>query len=221
MEKKTLATAAVASTLGGALAGATFLAPGFAGAQDDTGTEADSETTETETADEARPEAGERIAETLQALVDDGTLTQAQLDAVVDTLVEARPDGLRGHRGQRGGFGGIGNADLAGVLGLESSDLREALVDGQTLAEIAAEQGVATEDLVDALVDAAEERVATALENERIDQERADEILAEAAEKAEDLVNGELEFEGRRGFGGRHGGFGGGDESTPETDADA
>lgn len=212
MEKKTLATAAVASTLGGALAGATFLAPGFAGAQDDT---------DTETTDDARPEAGERIAEALQGLVDDGTITEAQLDAVVDALVDARPEGLGGHRGHRGGFGGIGNADLAEVLGLEQADLREALVDGQTLAEIAAEQGVATEELVDALVDAAEERVSTALENERIDQDRADEILAEAAEKAEDLVNGELEFEGRRGFGGRHGGFGGGDESTPETDADA
>lgn len=211
MQKKTLATAAVASTLGGALAGATLLAPGFAGAQED-----ETPTTTEETTDTARPEAGERIAEALQGLVDDGTITQAQLDAVVDTLVEARPE--RGDRGHRGGFGG--GADLAEVLGLEQAELREAIAGGQSLADVAAEQGVDTQDLVDALVDAAEERVTTGLENGRIDQEKADEILAGAAEKAEDLVNGELSFEGRRGPGGPRGGFGGGD-AAPEADADA
>jgi len=215
MQKKTLATAAVASTLGGALAGATLLAPGLAGAQED-----ETPTTTEETTDTARPEAGERIAEALQGLVDDGTITQAQLDAVVDTLVdtlvEARPE--RGDRGHRGGFGG--GADLAEVLGLEQAELREAIAGGQSLADVAAEQGVDTQELVDALVDAAEERVATGLENGRIDQEKADEILAGAAEKAEDLVNGELSFEGRRGPGGPRGGFGGGD-AAPEADADA
>jgi len=211
MQKKTLATAAVASTLGGALAGATLLAPGLAGAQED-----ETPTTTEETTDTARPEAGERIAEALQGLVDDGTITQAQLDAVVDTLVEARPE--RGDRGHRGGFGG--GADLAEVLGLEQAELREAIAGGQSLADVAAEQGVDTQELVDALVDAAEERVATGLENGRIDQEKADEILAGAAEKAEDLVNGEISFEGRRGPGGPRGGFGGGD-AAPEADADA
>jgi hypothetical protein len=211
MQKKTLATAAVASTLGGALAGATLLAPGLAGAQED-----ETPTTTEETTDTARPEAGERIAEALQGLVDDGTITQAQLDAVVDTLVEARPE--RGDRGHRGGFGG--GADLAEVLGLEQAELREAIAGGQSLADVAAEQGVDTQELVDALVDAAEERVATGLENGRIDQEKADEILAGAAEKAEDLVNGESSFEGRRGPGGPRGGFGGGD-AAPEADADA
>jgi hypothetical protein len=211
MQKKTLATAAVASTLGGALAGATLLAPGLAGAQED-----ETPTTTEETTDTARPEAGERIAEALQGLVDDGTITQAQLDAVVDTLVEARPE--RGDRGHRGGFGG--GADLAEVLGLEQAELREAIAGGQSLADVAAEQGVDTQELVDALVDAAEERVATGLENGRIDREKADEILAGAAEKAEDLVNGEISFEGRRGPGGPRGGFGGGD-AAPEADADA
>ncbi len=211
MQKKTLATAAVASTLGGALAGATLLAPGLAGAQEDETPDAVEET--------VRPEAGERIAEALQGLVDDGTLTQAQLDAVVDTLVEARPDrGDRGPRGHRGGFGG--GADLAEVLGLEQAELREAIAGGQSLADVAAEQGVDPQDLIDAIVDAAEERVATGLENGRIDQEKADEILANAEEKAEDLVNGELDFEGRRGPGGPRGGFGGGD-AGPEADADA
>jgi len=205
MNKKTLATAAAASTLGGALAGATLLAPGMAGAQDDTETPAPVEET-------ARPEAGERMSAALQGLVDDGTITQAQLDAVVDTLVEARPE--RGPRGHHGGFGG--GADLADILGLEQADLREAIVGGQTLADVAAEQGVDTQDLIDAIVDAAEERVATALESGRIDQDKADEILAGAEEKADDIVNGE--FEGTRGPRGPRGGFGEG-APTPEADA--
>ena len=196
MQHKTLATAAIASTLGGALAGATLLAPGFAGAQDDPDTPDAVEET-------VRPEAGDRIAAALQGLVDDGTITPAQLDAVVTTLVEALPErGPRGH---------------AELLGLERSELREAIAGGQTLADVAAAQGVDTQELVDALVDAAEERVATALENGRIDQERADEILADATEKAEDLVNGDLEFEGR-GHRGLRGGFGG---PHAEPDADA
>jgi len=202
MQKKTLATAAVASTLGGALAGATLLTPGLAGAQDDTDTPEAVEAT-------VRPEAGERITEALQGLVDDGTITQAQLDAVVETLVEARPE--RGPRGHGGPGRFAGGADLAEILGLEQSELREAVTGGQSLADVAAEQGVDTQELVDALVDAAEERVSGALENGRIDQEKADEILSGAEQRAEDLVNGDISFEGRRGPGGHRGGFGDGE----------
>lgn len=203
MQKKTLATAAVASTLGGALAGATLLAPGLAGAQDEVDTPDAVEQT-------APSEAGDRITDALQGLVDDGTITQAQLDAVVDTLVEARPD--RGSHGRRGPGRFGGGADLAEVLGLEQDALREAIAGGQTLADVAAEQGVDTQDLIDAIVDAAEERVATGVENGRIDQERADEILAGAEEKAEDLVSGEISFGGRRG----HGGPGAGDAAEAD-----
>ena len=209
IKKKTLATAAVATTLGGALAGATLLAPGLAGAQDDVETPDAVEET-------ARPEAGERIADALQGLVDDGTITQAQLDAVVETLADALPE--RGHvRGPRGFSGG---ADLAEILGIDQADLREAIAGGQSLADVAAEQGVDTQDLIDAIVDAAEERVAGALEEGRLDQDKADEILANAEERAEDLVNGEINFEGRRGPGGPRGGFGDA-EGAPDADADA
>jgi hypothetical protein len=212
MQKKFLATAAAASTLGGALAGATLLAPGLAGAQDDTDTPAPAGET-------VRPEAGERLSVALQGLVDDGTLTEAQLEAVVETLSEARAEfeGDRpGHRGHRGP-GGPGGADLAGILGLEQDALREAVSGGQSLADVAAEQGVDTQDLIDAIVDAAEERANGAVESGRIDQEKADEIVAGAAERAEDLVNGEIELGARRGPGGPRGEFGPG--APAEADA--
>lgn len=209
MNKKMIATAAAASTLGGAVAGATLLAPGGAGAQDDT---TDDGTTVEE---RVRPEPGERIAEALQGLVDDGTLTEAQVDAVIDALEEARPDGRHGHRGP-GRF--LAGADLAEILGLESSEIRDALVDGTSLADLADQQGIDSQELVDAIVAATEERVNSAVEAGRIDDEKADEILAGAAERAESIVEGE--FEGPRGPGGPRDRFAPGTQ-TPDADADA
>ncbi len=200
--KKLTASLIAASTLGGAAAGATLLAPGIAGAQDDVDPVEETET--------VRPEFGERITEALQPLVDDGTLTDSQVDAVVGALEEARPEdgGRRGH-GQRGNRG-AGAGVVADILGLEGSDIRDALQDGSTIADLAAEQGVSTDDIVDALVEAAEERVAGALESGRIDQEKADEILANAEQHAEDVVNGDFEPGQGRGFRG-----------GPPADADA
>jgi len=209
MQKKFLATAAVASTLGGAVAGATLLAPGLAGAQEGADTPAPTE-------EMVRPDAGERITTALQGLVDDGTLTEEQVQAVVDALREARAElGQRGPRGHRGAP--LGGADLAEILGLEQDALREAVMGGQSLADIAAEQGVDTQDLVDAIVAATEERVNGAVESGRIDEDKADEIIAGAEERAERIVNGE--FEGRRGPGGPGGHDGPGEHDGVGPDA--
>lgn len=196
MHKKLMATAVAASTLGGAAAGATLLAPGFAGAQDGTDTEAESPSPEQE---QIRPEPGERIRAALQGLVDNGTLTDSQVDAVIEALADARPEGFEGRRGpgHRGhglrGALGEGGADIAGLLDMEPTDVRDALREGATIADLAAQQGVDVDTIVDAIVDAAVERVDGALESGRIDQEKADEILANAEERAEAMVNGELE----------------------------
>lgn len=187
VKKTVAATAIAASTLGGVAAGATLFAPGFAGAQDGTDDSTPTEPT--------RPDPSARISEALQPLLDDGTLTADQVDAVVEALEAARPE--RGQRGHRG-FGG--GADIAEVLGVESSELRDALQSGQTIAEVAEANGVAVQDVVDAIVAATEERVNGALESGRIDQEQADEILAGSAERADAIVNGEIEL-GRRGHG--------------------
>ncbi len=187
-------TAIAASTLGGVAAGAAFFTPMIAGAQDDV-----------VEAEQAAPERGERISEALQVLVDDGTLTEAQRDAVVETLQNARPDRgeFRERLGQRGPRGA---GEIAEILGLEGSEMREALRNGSSIAELAEAQGIDSADVVDAIVARAEERLDTAVENGRIDDTQAAEMLTQAAERAEDLVNGEIEFGGRRGH---HRGFGG------------
>lgn len=183
--KKSLAAAAIAATtLGGAAAGATLFTPVIAGAQDsaDTGAEA--------------PESS-RVSDALQGLVDDGTIDESQRDAVVAALQEARAErsGHRGH-GQRG------TGVIAETLGLEPTELRAALQSGQSLADIAADQGISIDDLVDAIVDQVEERVDGALESGRIDEEKAAEILADAEARAEAIISGEFE-PGKRGAGRR------------------
>ena len=180
-------TAIAASTLGGVAAGAAFFTPVIAGAQDDA-----------VEAEQAAPEHGTRISEALQVLVDDGTLTEAQRDAVVETLQNARPD--RGEFRERlGPRGPRGAGEIAEILGLEGSEMREALRNGSSIAELAEAQGIDTADIVDAIVARAEERLDTAVENGRIDDTQAAEMLTRTAERAEDLVNGEIEFGGRRG----------------------
>jgi len=184
-------TAIAASTLGGVAAGAAFFTPVIAGAQDDA-----------VEAEQAAPEHGTRISEALQVLVDDGTLTEAQRDAVVETLQNARPD--RGEFHDHHGPHGAG--EIAEILGLEGSEIREALRNGSSIADLAEAQGIDTADIVDAIVASAEERLDAAVENGRIDDAQAAEMLTQATERAEDLVNGEIEFGGRRGH---HRGFGG------------
>ena len=189
--KRSVAIAAIAaSTLGGVAAGAAFFTPVIAGAQDDV-----------VEAEQAAPERGERISEALQVLIDDGTLTEAQRDAVVETLQNARPDRgeFRERRGPRGPRGPRGAGEIVEILGLEGSEMREALRNGSSIAELAEAQGIDSADVVDAIVARAEERLDTAVENGRIDDTQAAEMLTQAAERAEDLVNGEIEFGGRRG----------------------
>ena len=180
-------TAIAASTLGGVAAGAAFFTPVIAGAQDDV-----------VEAEQAAPERGERISEALQVLVDDGTLTEAQRDAVVETLQNARPDRgeFRERLGQRSPRGA---GEIAEMLGLEGREIREALRNGSSIAELAEAQGIDSADIVDAIVARAEDRLDTAVENGRIDDVQAAEMLTRTAERAEDLVNGEIEFGGRRG----------------------
>jgi len=134
-----------------------------------------------------RPDRGAWLEEALQPLIADGTITQAQADAVTTALQEARPDGRPGGRGTgRGmGHGRIGHSleAAATALGITSDELRTALRDGQTIAEVAAEKGVDIQTVIDAM--AAE--VKTHLDEEvaagERTQEEADAKLADAIER--------------------------------------
>jgi len=146
---------------------------------------------------EAPAEAGTRLRDTLQTLVDDGTITAEQADAVTARLVENRPErGDRGGRGEGrdegggpGTFGrGVASEALTDLLGLDAQELRQQLRDGATLAEIATAQGVDPRAVIDELVAELTERVDNAVENGRIDQAEADQKLADAEAKITDMV---------------------------------
>lgn len=134
------------------------------------------------------------VQDALGGLVEDGTITQEQADAVEEALEDARPDqgfgGRFGHPGFALGFGGE-LSTVAESLGIDEDELRSALEDGRTIAEIAEELGVDVQDVVDDIVAAQRARLDDAVAEGYLTQEDADEILAGAEERASALVNGE------------------------------
>jgi hypothetical protein len=133
-------------------------------------------------------------------LVADGTLTQAQADAVVSTLIEARPEGP-GRGGEGRGRSGPSLDAAATALGLSVEDLRAQLRDGSTLAEIATVQGVDVATVVDALVAEATTRLNEAVTAGRLTQEEADAKLVDIEARITEFVNEGGHRDGHRGGG--------------------
>jgi polyhydroxyalkanoate synthesis regulator phasin len=178
--RKTLAAATVAASLvAGGVVGAVVGTPSLASAAETTAG------------------AASWVQEALTGLVSDGTITQAQADAVEAALDEARPE--RGH-GPGGGFGDhVGLSAIAEALQMTEDEVRAGLAEGQTIAELAAEAGVDPQAVIDAIVAAQQERLAEAVEAGELTQEEADELLADAEERAAAIVNGEAPAFGGRG----------------------
>lgn len=204
-QKKFVTAGLVAGLIAGGGAGLVLTSGGFAGASS-TGLPSAVVVDDTETPDAGIDGRGARLAEVLQPLVTDGTLTQAQLDAVIETLVANAPgrgghDGPRGgHDGpgdRRGGRGGPGLEAAAEALGLTRAELHAELRDGATLAEIAAEQGVSQQTVIDAMVAELKSHLDEHVAAGKLTQEEADAKLAKATTKITDLVNN-----GRPGRGG-------------------
>lgn len=128
------------------------------------------------------------LRDALQPLVDDGTLTSAQLEAVVGALDEARPAGPFG-RGRGLGHAFVDREELAAVLGLDADTLEQELRDGNSLADLAEQQGVDVETIVDLLVADAEARLADRVADGTLTEEQAAERAAEVRERVTQLVN--------------------------------
>ena len=127
----------------------------------------------------------DRVVERLQPLVDDGTITAEQAEAVAAFLVEEleRPDRPRKVVVARHLL-----RHTADFLDIEGSELREAIAAGDTVAEVAVENGSSGEALVEYLVEDVEDHLETAVANGRIDEEQAAELLAGAEEKITEFV---------------------------------
>jgi uncharacterized protein (DUF433 family) len=127
-------------------------------------------------------------------------------------------EAIKGPRG-RGGMGAHPAEVLAGMTDLEMEEIREAREAGQSLAQIAEGAGVSADDLITATMEQAEEGLAQAVEDGKMDQDRADEILENMAERLDEAVNStEIPERGGRGPGGP-GGPGGPEGADAEGDA--
>lgn len=121
----------------------------------------------------------------------------------VDKMVEATPgdrserDGSK-RQGKGHGQRGQKLEGAAEVLGLTTDEVREGLKEGKSLADMASEQGVSEDDLVAALVEGLQERVDAAVEEGKIDAEKAAERTENAEERIRSRVNGEKPERGSR-----------------------
>lgn len=98
---------------------------------------------------------------------------------------------------------------LTSVLGISEEDLQVAREDGQSVADIAAAQGVDLQTVIDALVDNAQARIDAKLAAGDIDADRAADKLESLEERVTARVNGE------RGEGRSHNRGGVTPEATP------
>jgi hypothetical protein len=187
-----LVAASVASLVAGAAIGATLLVPSAVNAADTPTTTA---APSTEAPAPAAPNPGPMgswVDGALKPLVDAGTITQAQADAVKDALAKAKP-AFPGGRKPDGPFGGpVGKdpAKIAAALGMTEADLKAGLASGKTLAELATEHGKDPAAIAQIIIDDVNARIDAALSAGRLSQAQADQMKADAKARADDIVNG-------------------------------
>jgi hypothetical protein len=214
MKKIVSAGLAALTIAGGSVAVAVVNPLSIAAAQTDatTTTQAPAATTPAAPADGTATRTGP-LDQALSALVTDGTLTQAQADAVkakVDTLRPAKGDHDAGRGpGRDMGRGGPVLEEAATFLGTTAADLRTQLEGGATLATIAGDK---TQALIDSIVASSNTRIDAAVTAGRLDAAKATELKANTVTRITNEVNG-VKPAGK-GPGG-HGGHGRGSGTAP------
>jgi hypothetical protein len=114
-----------------------------------------------------------------------------------------------------GGIVGGGLDAAATALGTDAATLRQALKDGKSIADVAAEKGVAVDTVTKAISDAATAKIDQAVTDGKLTQAQADAKKATLTEQVTAMVNGTMPL----GKGGPKGGGHGprGDRKAPAT----
>ena len=120
---------------------------------------------------------------------------KAELPDRIADLVDRTPPaggdhGFGGGPGGRGGPGGHGaGLDAAAkALGISAEDLRTALQDGSTIAEVAKDKGVDVQKVIDAMVAEAKAHLDEEVKAGDLTQDEADQRLADLTTRIGDLV---------------------------------
>lgn len=187
MRKAIAAIAATAIVLGGFSAGLVVQSPDVASAQEVT-SEDPGVTTRT------------TIEDVLADLVTDGVITEEQ-SAQVATALHEQMGAFEGHRA--GVAKGAHLETAAEEIGIEVTALRDALRDGQTIAEVAVANGSSAEAVIEALATEMNANLDQAVQDGKLTTEQADEIRTDAPDRITAMVNGE--FEGHMRFDRHHG----------------
>jgi hypothetical protein len=145
---------------------------------------------------------------TVDEAVQQGSLTQAQADALKARIRAGDFGVLRGGRG--GKLGGARIAELheamrnasAQALGITTDALTTQLRSGQTLAQIAQANGKTEQAVIDAVLAAAKTQLDQAVTAGTLTRAQADNVYAELQQRGSNLLLG-----GGRGHGGRGRGF--------------
>ena len=134
-------------------------------------------------------------SEMIERALEEGAITQEQADRMLEQESTFLGRGMmtpfaRSRRmPQRMPFGfdimGQGLEAIADILDTDVDALKAQLQEGQSIAEIAGDQ---LDDVKKALMDKATEAVNQAVENGRIDEERAADILANLEERLDDML---------------------------------
>ena len=142
--------------------------------------------------DELVSQLTDRANERIDQAVQDGRLTQAEADEKRATLSEDIQERVTSDAPlQRGERGGRSLETAARVIGVDETTVRAELRSGQSLAEIAQDNGVEPASVVDAIADEKTERIQQAVADDRLTQAEADEKLAQLEDRVEARVNGE------------------------------
>jgi hypothetical protein len=197
MKKRAAAAAMTAGLLGGGAAGLILGGTGVSGAQETT-TTVEQQAGDTATSDAGRPDPSTHFSEAIAPLVEAGTITQAQADAVIAALADAGPP--QGGRGGPGGHGRMGRGldSAAEALGITADELRTALEGGQTIAQVAESKGVDVQTVIDAMLADLKAHLDEEVAAGEHTQEEADQKLADATERITDSVNNGMPERGER-----------------------
>ena len=144
----------------------------------------------------------QKLKDILDPLVKNGTITQAQENAVIAALQKAGPaiGNVRPPFGGIGPFGGrgplarFGRLDLdaaAKAIGISTSDLQAALRSGQSIAQVANAHKVSVDKVIAAMMAPVTQRASQAVTDGRLTQSQADKLTAAAKTAITAIVNGQ------------------------------
>ena len=145
----------------------------------------------------------------VDAAVADGRISKAQGDAMKARIDSGNVPffGVPGFRGGHGpGHGGFAELDVAATyLGVTEATLRDLLMNGKSLAQVAQDKNKSVDGLVDAIVAEEKKELAAAVAAGRLTDAQRDSIEQDLPARVKAMVNGERPNGGFRAFRGGQG----------------